>query len=130
MSSSEIDQSAQYSDSYYLEESSSLNIPSSPIFSASHKRKRSDDLNSMQVLQPQETPGKRNQIHKIHSQAHINTIDLLMKSQRILQEQERMQKVMGVEDHTQAEFEEAPMKESFQQRPFWPAVNKLAHLGN
>lgn len=122
------------SDSYYeYADTSSFKIPSSPISCASHKRKRSEDLDFIthitindHALGDQEIGEntKRCQPHKIHSELHQNTIDLMMKSQKILQEQERLRKLYDGESSMHEDMETSETKDSFKQRPFWPIINK------
>lgn len=100
---------------------SSITIPSSPFNSISHKRKRSENMDPVPYLKGHENT-KKCQQHKIHTESHNNTIQMLMNSQKMLQEQERLQKVYGDQDIVQDEEE---TKECFTQKPFWPVINKL-----
>lgn len=112
----------------------SFTIPSLPISSTSHKRKRSEDLgivthiaiNNQEIdSQAIDEHTKRCQQHKIHSELHQNTIDLMMNSQKILQEQERMHKLYDGEVSMHEDINMHETKDSFKQRPFWPVINKV-----
>ena len=118
------------SDPYYnFIGSSSFLIPSSPISASSHKRKRSEDLdNTTRTSINNETnndQGKRYQQHKIHTEVHRGTIELMMKSQKILQEQERMQKLYDQDDSMYEDIDMQEPKDNFKQKPFWPTINKV-----
>ncbi|CUM54547.1 uncharacterized protein AC631_02256 [Debaryomyces fabryi] len=135
MNSSQIGMNlSNFSDSYYrFADTSSFKVPSSPINSTSHKRKRSEDLDIIThiTIHSQALGGqiinehaKRCQSHKIHSEVHQNTIDLMMKSQKILQEQERLHKLYHDDNSMHENTNTNDMIDSFKQRPFWPVLNK------
>lgn len=122
------------SESYYsYADASSFAIPSSPISSASHKRKRSEDQDIITHItvnnhalgdQAIGEHAKRCQQHKIYSELHQNTIDLMMKSQKILQEQERLHKLYDGDNLMHEDIVTDETKDKFKQRPFWPIINK------
>ncbi|CUM55709.1 unnamed protein product [Debaryomyces tyrocola] len=122
------------SDSYYgYADMSSFTIPSSPIRSISHKRKRSQDLDLITHItinghalgdQAIDEHAKRCQQHKIHSELHQNTIDMMMKSQKILQEQERLHKLYNEDNPMHEDIVNDETKDNYKQRPFWPIINK------
>lgn len=122
------------SDSYYeYADTSSFTIPSSPISATSHKRKRSEDLDIITHItinnnalgnQAIGEHAKRCQQNKIHSELHQNTIDLMMKSQKILQEQERLHKLYNGDNSMHEDIVTDETKDNFEQRPFWPIINK------
>lgn len=125
---------ANFSDSYNsFTDTPSFAIPSSPRNCTSHKRKRSEDLNIVRhitnhnqalVGQAINEHVKRCQSHRIHSEVHQNTIDLMMKSQKILQEQERLHKLYNDDNSMHEDTNTYETIDSFKQRPFWPIINK------
>lgn len=112
-------QTSIFSDSGSWSDNSS--IPSSPETTGCKKRSREWDESS-----PIKDTGKRIQRTRMHSEVHQNTVSMMMNAQRLIQEQEKLFKMGGLEE---MEEEEANDKQgsNYQQKSFWPAITRVVH---
>lgn len=68
---------------------------------------------------------KKLQHYKIHSELHKYTVETMMKSQQLLQERERLERICQV-DHGEVLFEEEMSEQQkYHQAPFWPMINRI-----